>query len=165
MRREKVAAPPGLASAQSRLRLDDLRVALESRYGYRLPSPDGVVHTVRSGRGKVLVLNFWATWCAPCRGEMPAIGRVRDSTRARGLELFAITDEPPAKVQDFLAKNAAGVPVLCDETRKVFDRFRIIGGLPQTVVLDRKGKLVEHFAAQVNEEHLRTAVLKAAGLR
>lgn len=107
----------------------------------------------------MVVLNFWATWCGPCRQEMPTLTRVYESLRGQGLALFAITDDASEKVKSHLDRNPLVLPILLDPGRKVFDHYRVLG-LPQTFILDAAGRLTHHFN-EVSEESLRKAINEA----
>ncbi len=160
MRREKVAVPGDVTSAQARAQLADLRMKLEQRYDFALPTLEGARRSLRGERGKIVVLNFWATWCKPCREELPFFERVYKDFGKQGLEIFAISDESAEKVRSFLSKNPLAIRVLLDEKRDVFDHYRVVG-IPQTVVIDPKGRVVEHFKAELTEEQLRAAIAAA----
>lgn len=157
MQQEKVLVPADVPSAQARARLARLRSDLETRYDFQLPALDGGTRSLKAERGKVVVLNFWATWCGPCRAEMPVFGRVYDGGRKTGVEMFAITDEPADRVREFTSKNSVPIPVLFDRERRVFEHHRIMG-LPQTIVLDQSGRVVARFHGEVSEDKLRKAI-------
>ncbi len=158
MREENVDPPAEAASALARLRLIELRSALEARYHFSLPSLDGRARTLQSARGKVVVLNFWATSCGPCREEMTILAAVK----GQGVEVMAITDEPLEKVRGFVEKHPLDVTALVDTERKTFAHYRVMS-LPQTFVLDPHGGLVKHFLGPVTEQGLRAAINSAGG--
>src|ERR1051325_1122651 len=100
--------------------------------------------TVRIGdyRGKVVLLNFWATWCPPCRAEMPALVRLQQQYRRQGLQVIGITSPPTElrAVRRFIRSIGVNYPVLLGavETKAMFDTGET---LPLTVVIDREGKI------------------------
>ncbi|MFM8551027.1 MAG: TlpA family protein disulfide reductase [Nitrospiraceae bacterium] len=107
-----------------------------------LPSLHG--QAVRSSdlKGKVVVLNFWATWCGPCKDEMPALDRLRKHFDAQDVAVLTVTTDVQREgIAGFLRELALSLPVLLDESREVSDAFTV-RGLPTTVVIDRDGKLV-----------------------
>ena len=159
MRREKIPLPPGVPSAEARARTEDLRNTLEERFDFTLPAIEGPPRRLKAERGKVVVLNFWGTWCGPCREELPALRKIYESMRHAGLEVFAITDENAGVVRGFLAKNPLGIPVLLDEKGQVFDHYNV-QGRPETIVLDRAGRTVSHFYGPRTEQ-LRATVEQA----
>lgn len=95
-------------------------------------------------QGKVVLLNFWATWCAPCRAEMPDLVKWQREYKSRGLQVIGITYPPHelAEVRQFLRRIKANYPVVLSdkETKSHFDQSEI---LPVTVVIDKKGMVRE----------------------
>jgi len=115
-------------------------------YVMDLADLDGAPADLRDARGRVLVLNFWSTWCAPCVAEMPALERLRDATADVGVRFAFVTREDPAAVRSFLEKRGLELPVYVasGETPDPF-RHRAI---PATFVLDRSGTIaLRHFGA------------------
>jgi len=110
-------------------------------------------------RGRPVVLNFWATWCAPCRAEMPILQAVYDDLSDEGLEILAIdVGEEPAIAASFVRSLGLGLPILFDETEAVADRYRI-SSFPVTYMVDREGRLRSVMrGAYTSEEQLREAV-------
>jgi peroxiredoxin len=154
MREEKVPLPPAKSpSVLAQFRLFELWSVLETRFDFSLPALDGTRRSIRSSPAKVIVLNLWATWCGPCRTEMPVLAAVHGND----VEVMAITDEPLDKVRGFVEKNPLGFTVLSDTERKTFKHYRTIG-IPQTFVLDARRRLVKHFRDTVTEADLRAAI-------
>jgi len=92
-------------------------------------------------RGKIVMVNFWATWCAPCRAEMPELDAIYTHFQAQGLVVLSITDEDPFKANSFVAPNKYHPPVLIDADNNVHKLFHV-EGIPRTFVFNRDGKLV-----------------------
>lgn len=92
-------------------------------------------------RGQVVLVNFWATWCPPCRKEMPDLETLYKRFSSKGLVILAVSDEEDAKVRPFIIKQKYTYPVLLDPGRVINTRFQI-GGIPVSLVYDRSGKLV-----------------------
>jgi thiol-disulfide isomerase/thioredoxin len=89
-----------------------------------------------------LILIFWASWCEPCREEMPALQRLSERWRGRGLQVITIAvADRPAAAADFLAKNAAGLPLLLDPEQNIAKDWGIYL-LPASLVLDRRHRIV-----------------------
>src|SRR5579883_1999438 len=92
-------------------------------------------------RGKVVLVNFWATWCPPCRKEMPDLQALFDKYKGKGLIVLAISDEEEAKVKPFIQAQGITFPVMLDPGDKVHQLFQV-EGIPKSFVYDRDGKLV-----------------------
>jgi thiol-disulfide isomerase/thioredoxin len=106
-------------------------------------------------RGKVVVLNFWATWCAPCRAEMPVLSRIQNQFAARGLAVVGIAADQRgwAAVKPFLAAQPVEYPVLLS-TPTVARTYGGLKVLPYTVFLDREGRIVATHSAALTEAQL-----------
>ena len=125
-------APEGLSDVAS-------PVAGRPAPDFTLQTADGNTVTLGDLRGQVVVLNFWATWCPPCRAEMPALQEVYDARRADGLMVLAIDQSEPADlVSSFRDELSLTFPLLLDPGYFVSDRYRI-GLLPTTFFVDRGG--------------------------
>ena len=131
---------PQFREAMSKLAADDER---REHLDFTLTGLDGKSWNLRQLSGKVVLVNFWATWCPPCRKEMPDLDAIYKKLRDKGLVILAISDEDRATVASFLAEHNVSYPVLLDPGRKVNDQF-IVRGIPKTFVYDRSG----HLAAQ-----------------
>ena len=83
----------------------------------------------------MVLVNFWATWCPPCRMELPDINSIYARLQSKGLVVLPITHEDASKVSPFLAKNGYLLPVLLDPDGKVFKQFHV-DGIPKTYVSD-----------------------------
>jgi peroxiredoxin len=93
-------------------------------------------------RGRVVVLNVWATWCQPCREELPVMDALARELSARGLTILAVNhQETEARVAAFVDEYRLTLPVLLDPDGQVAARYRALG-LPATYVIDRAGRLV-----------------------
>jgi peroxiredoxin len=129
---------PQFAAAVSKLEADNAR---RDHADFTLADLDGKPWTLKDQRGKVVLLNFWATWCPPCRKEMPDLEKLYQQFKGQGLVILAISDEAPGKVLPFVAQQKVTYPILLDPGRKVNELFQI-QGIPKTFVYARNGKLV-----------------------
>ena len=129
---------PQFAAAVSKIEADNER---REQADFTLTEWSGKTWTLKEQRGKVVVLNFWATWCPPCRKEMPDLETLYQQFKEQGLVILAISDEDAGKVKPFIAQQKVTYPILLDPGRKVNELFQI-EGIPKTFVYDRNGKLV-----------------------
>lgn len=131
-------------------------------YALRLPDLAGRIQDLNQWHGKVLVVNFWATWCAPCREEIPIFVSLQEKYGARGLQLVGIAIDQRDKVQAFAREFRINYAVLLggletiDLSRQIGNR---VGALPFTVVLDREGRIVNRELGKVKEATLERLVL------
>ena len=128
---------PQFAAAVSKIEADNKR---REQADFTLTELGGKTWTLKEQRGKVVVLNFWATWCPPCRKEMPDLESLYQQFKDQGLVILAISDEDAGKVAPFIAEQKVTYPILLDPGRKVHELFQI-EGIPKTFVYDRTGKL------------------------
>src|SRR6202140_450543 len=108
---------------------------------FTLKDLSGKTWTFAELRGKVVLVNFWATWCPPCRKEMPDLETLYGRFGSKGLVVLGISDEEAAKVGPFIRERKISFPVLLDPGRKVNEEF-VVKGIPKSFVYDREGKLV-----------------------
>ena len=121
--------------------------------GRGTPAPAFSLDSIEAGgpvalgdlRGKVVLLNFWATWCEPCEAEMPAMERLYRELRDEGFELVAVSvDEGPEPVRAFRERLALSFPILMDpdqRTAAAYQTFRF----PESLLIDRRGVIVERY--------------------
>jgi thiol-disulfide isomerase/thioredoxin len=106
----------------------------------------GAPHTLAEFPGKVTVLNFWATWCTPCREEMPAFVRLQARWQAHGVQFVGLAQDDPQKVAAFGRELGINYPLwlggadVMDLSRRLGNR---LGVLPHTVLLDAQGRVVD----------------------
>ncbi len=110
---------------------------------FMLKTLDGKTARLSELRGKkVVLINFWATWCPPCRLEMPTMQKIYTEYKGKGFEIFAINIEPDAneEIREFIKELRLTFPVLLDPDMKVTRRYRLFG-LPVSLLIDRQGKI------------------------
>jgi thiol-disulfide isomerase/thioredoxin len=109
-----------------------------------LPDLSGRIRHLSEWRGQVVLCNFWATWCAPCRKEIPMLISLRDEFASVGFEVVGIAVDNAAKVREFARKYRVSYPILVAEATGI-DLMKTlgntVGGLPFTVLLDRKSMI------------------------
>ncbi|HEX5411632.1 MAG TPA: TlpA disulfide reductase family protein [Terriglobia bacterium] len=151
---------PEFEKALTQLQQEDLH---RQQAHFTLADLDGQKWTLKSLRGKVVLVNFWATWCPPCRKEIPDLEALYKRFRGEGLVVLGISDEEVTKVQPFARQQKITYPVLLDPGRTVNDLYSV-SGIPMSFVYDRSGKLVaESMDMRTRKQFL--AMLSDAGLR
>ena len=117
----------------------------EMDYAWTVTALDGTELRVEQFRDKVLFVNIWATWCAPCVAEMPSIQALHDTLKDQGVVFLLVSEEDADTVKDFASSRGLTVPVyVSGKLPTVFDSR----GIPATFVANRSGKLVwRHFGA------------------
>lgn len=118
-----------------------------------LKDVSGVIHDLARHRGKVVLVNFWATWCEPCRHEMPSIERLREKLGDKPFSVFAVNvDEPDARVRSFLAQTRLTLPVLMDPNKKA-TRDWGVRVLPTTFVVGLDGRIRYRLVGDIDWSH------------
>jgi len=109
---------------------------------FHLQDPEGRRHHLQAYRGRPLIVNFWASWCTPCRRELPSMNRAWAELKPRGVAMLAINlGEDVEAVKGFLAEFPIDFPVLLDPRGNIGQRWRV-RGLPTTFVLNGRGEIV-----------------------
>jgi peroxiredoxin len=111
---------------------------------FELKSVDGRAAKLSDYRGKIVLLNFWATWCAPCRVEMPTLMALYDKYHAQGLEIIGVSmdDGGQERVEKYVNEMKINYPILHGNP-SVADHYGGLRLLPQTVFITRDGKIVQ----------------------
>ena len=132
-------------------------VAVASLFELRLNDADGKSYAFDAWRGKTLVVNFWATWCPPCREEMPAFSRVSEKFSARGVQFVGVALDSAANVGNFAKQWPVSYPLLIAESDGI-ELSRQLGNsrlaLPYTLVIAANGKVALTQLGRVAEAEL-----------
>ncbi len=141
---------------------------------FRLVDLEGTQQSLSRYRGKVVLVNFWATWCKPCTTEMPAMQATYDKLREKGFVVLAVNElEDEAKVREHIKQHGHTFPVLMDRDNKVANQFGVFG-LPVSVFIDEKGVVQEYIKGGLLTEQVildtvariqKPESMKAASLR
>ena len=122
-----------------------------------LPDPDGSLQSMTQWRGKVLVVNFWATWCQPCREEIPALLRIAKKHAGKNIQIIGIAVDSADKVKQFAEEFTIDYALLIGGLESI-ELSRQLGNrasaLPFTAVLDHSGTLVRTHLGQISEQDL-----------
>jgi peroxiredoxin len=108
---------------------------------FALPARDGGTLRLSELRGQVVMINFWATWCGPCRQEMPLLEQLHAKYEPLGFTLLGVNVEPDsAPAAEFLKRVPVTFPILFDRESKVSEQFGV-EAMPSTVLIDREGRV------------------------
>ncbi|HXP83993.1 MAG TPA: TlpA disulfide reductase family protein [Bryobacteraceae bacterium] len=151
---------PKFGAALAELKDDD---RARQNADFTLQDLHGKQWTLKQLRGNVVLVNFWATWCPPCRKEMPDLEKLSERFGKQGLIVLAMSDEETAKVAPFIRDAKYTYPILLDPGSKVHERFHV-QGIPVSLVYDRDGKLVAQ-SADMRTMGQFLEMLNQAGLR
>jgi thiol-disulfide isomerase/thioredoxin len=133
------------------------QIAAAALYAATFTDENGRPAAVGQFQGRLLVLNFWATWCAPCREEMPAFNRVHGRWKARGVQFLGISAEEGEKVGRFARDLGVTYPLWTggDEVAELSRRLgNRLGVLPHTVLLAPDGEVLESRVGTYTEQEL-----------
>ncbi|MES1952579.1 thioredoxin [Salinisphaera sp. S4-8] len=130
------------------------------RPDFTLADLDGKPHAIADYDGQVVVLNFWASWCKPCREEVPMLIDAQREYGDQGLQIIGIAVDKPVAAAEFAKRYDINYPVLADATEgaRIQDRYTAEGApagvLPFTAIIDRDGKVVARIAGALNHARL-----------
>ena len=114
-------------------------------------------------RGKIVLLNFWATWCKPCKEEMPAMQASYDKLRGQGLVVLAVNElEDTEKVIEHVRTHGHTFPVVMDHDNRVANRYGVVG-LPASFIVDRQGIVREQIMGSLLTEERIADLVKRYG--
>ncbi len=128
---------------------------------FTLKTPQGESYTLSELKGKAVIVNIWATWCPPCRAEMPALQKLQDEYQARGLLVLAVNStvqDDPLAIAPFVKEYGLGFPILLDETGDVTRAYEV-RALPSSYFITREGRINEVvIGGPMSEALLRTRI-------
>jgi len=121
---------------------------------------DGRSFTLSSLRGKVILLNFWATWCPPCRGEIPDLIQLNNDYKTAGLAMVGVSlDNKPSVVREFVKKKRINYTIL-PITKNISAKYNDIVGIPTTFIIDKNGYIVKKYVGAVEKEILEKEIIR-----
>jgi thiol-disulfide isomerase/thioredoxin len=142
---------------------DQAPVIGEAAPNFALRDTSGRLVTLSDLRGRVVWVNFWATWCAPCKQELPTIQKLYDEKHGEGLEVVEVNwQDSPQSAGDFWSSMGLSLPIVLDRAGDVFSQYKL-RGLPDSFFVDRDGKIAAMYFGFLNEKRAREK-LAAAGL-
>jgi thiol-disulfide isomerase/thioredoxin len=127
----------------------------------RIADLAGIRQPIEQWRGKILVVNFWATWCPPCRKEIPEFIALQKQYGEQGLQFVGIALDEKAKIQSFVDEVGINYPILVGDLEAVAlaqTSGNRLGGLPYTVIIDQKGQIIATEMGALSKEKLITII-------
>jgi len=143
--------PPGVRSPTQ---TEVGQAAADAVLQWVLPDLDGRSQTIAQWRGKVLVVNFWASWCAPCIEEMPAFSRLHERYASQGVQFVGIGMDESEPMQRFVQARPVSYPLLAATPEVSAAPALPMSGLPLTLVIDRDGRLEMSRLGRLDEARL-----------
>ncbi len=167
--RVEITGPVRVSKKQNFVKVDDLKVLSKPS---EPASPDvigketelvlkdlfGVDQKLSSYRGRIVVLNFWATWCGPCKKEMPDLAAIQNSYAAYGVQVIGASADTFAElkaVRQFIKETIVNFPVWMGATTEQMAQFGLGPGLPGTAIIGRDGKIVAIYRSVVTQEEIK----------
>src|SRR5262249_4039286 len=126
---------------------------------FTLTDLDGHLFNLKSQRGKAVLMEFWASWCGPCRLEMPIVEKLHRDFRHKGLIVVGINDEDPEVAQEFLQDKEFTFSMLVDKDGEVADQYEV-DAIPTLVLINREGKIVHREVGLGSERPLLESLKK-----
>ncbi len=158
---EPAGRPSGLISSQT-LTPEEAAVAVDAIFALNLPDLDGRPQPVAQWRGKVLVVNFWASWCKPCVDEMPALSRMNGHYASWGVQFVGIGVDDAEKLAAFIRTTPVSYPVLVASPADTTPGLQV-KGLPYTVVIGRDGRSEMTRLGRIDEGSLEPVLRRLIG--
>lgn len=147
---------PGLGALD-----DHAPVVGEPAPDFALRTTDGSVVKLSDLRGKVVWVNFWATWCVPCKQELPEIQQIYEEKKSQGLEVLEVNwEETSAAAKAYFAERNLPMPVLLDSSSSVFNQYRL-QGLPDHFFIGRDGDVAALYFGQLSADKMRQKLAQA----
>ena len=131
-------------------------------YAANFTDANGKLQALRQWQGKIVVVNFWATWCPPCREEMPELSRLQDQYRDRGVVVLGISTDDVAKIREFAKDVRVSYPLLAGDMAGM-DLAASLGNdkgvLPYTIVIKADGTVAKTYFGRVDQSLLEQTLL------
>ena len=131
-------------------------------YASSFPDANGHVQSMQQWKGKVAVINFWATWCPPCREEMPELSDLQEKYKDQGVVVIGISTDTVDKIRDFVAESPVSYPLLAGDMQAM-DLSEQLGNtksaLPYTVIVHADGTIATTYFGRIDTELLEKTLI------
>jgi thiol-disulfide isomerase/thioredoxin len=138
--------------------------AIKAFFANPWQTPDGKSVETKEWRGKVLVVNFWASWCPPCVEEMPTLDKLQAEFKSQNVLFVGIGIDSPSNIREFLEKTPVSYPIVIGglEGSNISKQMgNAQGALPYTVIINAQGKATSSKLGKISEEELRSVIKSA----
>jgi thiol-disulfide isomerase/thioredoxin len=138
--------------------------AIKAFFANSWQTPDGKSIDTDKWRGKVLVVNFWASWCPPCVEEMPTLDKLQQEFKAQNVLFVGIGIDSPSNIREFLAKTPVSYPIVIggmEGSNLSKQMGNSQGALPYTIIINSQGKATSSKLGKISEEELRNTIKSA----
>lgn len=138
----------------------------QALYAANLPDAQGKPQALQQWQGKVAVVNFWATWCPPCREEMPELSELYNQYKDQGVVVIGISTDELPKMQAFAAKSPVSYPLLAGNEQAMVLSEQLgnnKGALPYTVIVRADGSIANTYFGRISADLLKTTLLPLLG--
>lgn len=134
--------------------MQDSNTAATTLFSARMIDSNGIKQDLGQYKGTILVLNFWATWCAPCREEMPELSQLHQEYKNRNVMVLGIAEDELTPVREFLQDSPVSYPIFIAENEHMMlgsslGNHRAV--LPYTVIIDTNGNVLQSFFGKINK--------------
>lgn len=149
----------GIAFGLLRLKPAPVQVPADWVFELSFPNPKGEPVSLSAVRGRMTVVNFWATWCPPCVEEMPELSRVHQEMSPKDVKVVGLAVDSPSNVREFLKNREFSYPLLVTGgagTELAKKLGNSVEALPYTVLIDEKGRVIKQKVGRIKEEELRS---------
>ena len=137
-------------------------LATQALYAASFPDTNGTLQAISQWQGKIMVINFWATWCQPCREEMPELSRLQDQYRDRGVIVLGISTDDVDKIREFTKETKVSYPLLAGDM-EAMNIGASLGNdkevLPYTVIVQADGRIANTYFGRINQALLEKTLL------
>ena len=157
----KAQDAPVAQAASNKTETKKISVLGSQRSAFTLPDLEGQPQSIEQWDNKVILLNFWATWCPPCRKEIPAFIELQDDFKARGFQVIGVAIDDQTAVQDYADGMGVNYPILIgnSEALKVSSDYgNRFGRLPYSLIIDRQGVIRFIGQGELDYEDIETQI-------